>query len=224
MGVITRSAANNFTTGGVIQPAAINDASVASITSLAQIATGGGLELISTSTASNSAFIEFSGASIFADYNVHMFELININVTSGASSPNFGFNGTNNTGTNWNTPKTTATVQSWLKEDNTAGSAFYNTSFDLAQGTGNQYLNYGDADSATDANLNGRVWFFGLNSTTFVKHFVAVTNHSASDPSTEQNYTAGYINTTDDVNGILWGYDNGNIESGKIKFYGLVES
>jgi len=223
MGAITRAAANNFTTGGVILPAAVNDASVASITSLTQIATGGGLELISTSTASNSAFIEFSGASIFADYNVHMFELININSTSGASAPNFGFNGTNNLGVNWNTPKTTATVQNYQTEAGTA-SAFYNTSFDLAQGTGNQYLNYGDNDTAADASLNGRVWFFGLNSTTFVKHFIAVTNHSASDPSTEQNYTAGYINTTDDVNGILWGWDSGNIESGKIKFYGLVES
>jgi hypothetical protein len=43
MGIITRSAANNITTGGVILPAGINDASVASVTALAQVSAGDGI-------------------------------------------------------------------------------------------------------------------------------------------------------------------------------------
>jgi hypothetical protein len=43
MGAITRSAANNITTSGVILPAGINDASVASITALAQVSAGDGI-------------------------------------------------------------------------------------------------------------------------------------------------------------------------------------
>jgi hypothetical protein len=43
MGAITRAAANNITTSGVILPAGINDASVASITGLAQVSAGDGI-------------------------------------------------------------------------------------------------------------------------------------------------------------------------------------
>jgi hypothetical protein len=59
MGAIARSAANNITTSGVILPAGINDASVASITGLAQVSAGDGITLISSQTAICICFIIF---------------------------------------------------------------------------------------------------------------------------------------------------------------------
>jgi hypothetical protein len=80
MGIITRSAANNITTGGVILPAGINDASVASITALAQVSAGDGITLISSQTASSSASISFTG--IDSTYRTYLFKFINMHPSS----------------------------------------------------------------------------------------------------------------------------------------------
>jgi hypothetical protein len=77
MGAITRSAANNITTSGVILPAGINDASVASITGLAQVSAGDGITLISSQTASASASLSFT-TGIDSTYRTYMFKFINI--------------------------------------------------------------------------------------------------------------------------------------------------
>jgi hypothetical protein len=77
MGAITRSAANNITTSGVILPAGINDASVASITALAQVSAGDGITLISSQTASSSASLSFT-TGIDSTYRTYLFKFINI--------------------------------------------------------------------------------------------------------------------------------------------------
>jgi hypothetical protein len=77
MGAITRAAANNITTGGVILPAAINDASVASVSSLAQVSAGDGITLISSQTASASASLSFT-TGIDSTYRTYLFKFINI--------------------------------------------------------------------------------------------------------------------------------------------------
>jgi hypothetical protein len=77
MGAITRAAANNITTGGVILPAGINDASVASVTGLAQVSAGDGITLISSQTASASASLSFT-TGIDSTYRTYLFKFINI--------------------------------------------------------------------------------------------------------------------------------------------------
>jgi hypothetical protein len=88
MGAITRSAANNITTSGVILPAGINDASVASITALAQVSAGDGITLISSQTASNSSSISFTSG-IDSTYRTYIFKLINIHARTNQTP--FGF-------------------------------------------------------------------------------------------------------------------------------------
>jgi hypothetical protein len=75
MGAIARSAANNITTSGVILPAGINDASVASITALAQVSAGDGITLISSQTASSSASLSFT-TGIDSTYRTYLFKFI----------------------------------------------------------------------------------------------------------------------------------------------------
>jgi hypothetical protein len=77
MGAIARSAANNITTSGVILPAGINDASVASITGLAQVSAGDGITLISSQTASASASLSFT-TGIDSTYRTYLFKFINM--------------------------------------------------------------------------------------------------------------------------------------------------
>ena len=61
MGSIIRGISNNIIANGVLGSGALNNASVASISSLAQISAGGGalVKIGSTQTASNSASITF---------------------------------------------------------------------------------------------------------------------------------------------------------------------
>jgi hypothetical protein len=89
MGAITRAAANNITTGGVILPAAINDASVASVTALAQVSAGDGITLISSQTASASASLSFT-TGIDSTYRTYLFKFINIHPAT--DDVNFQFN------------------------------------------------------------------------------------------------------------------------------------
>src|SRR5210317_362140 len=83
MGAITRAAANNFTTGGVILPAAINDTSVASLTELENVAAGGAMNLISEQTASSSASISFTSG-LDSTYPIYKFEFFDIHPASSA--------------------------------------------------------------------------------------------------------------------------------------------
>jgi hypothetical protein len=94
MGAITRAAANNITTGGVILPAGINDASVASVTALAQVSAGDGITLISSQTASSSASISFTG--IDSTYRTYLFKFINIHPS--VDEADFLFNGSTDGG------------------------------------------------------------------------------------------------------------------------------
>jgi hypothetical protein len=77
MGLITRSLANNITTGGVILPAGITNATVADITSFPN-ASGGTLVLLSTQTASASANNISFTTGLDSTYDEYIFKFIDI--------------------------------------------------------------------------------------------------------------------------------------------------
>ena len=74
--------------------------------------------------------------------------------------------------------------------------------------------------------LNGELRLFGLSSTTYVKHFLATLNYNDKSASVYSNNTfvAGYFNTTSAIDEIQFKMSSGNIDSGKIKLYGLKDS
>jgi hypothetical protein len=116
MGIITRSAANNITTGGVILPAGINDASVASITGLAQVSAGDGITLISSQTASASASLSFT-TGIDSTYRTYLFKFINIHpATDGAE---FQFNLSTDGGSTYAVTKTSTVCTAYHNEADT---------------------------------------------------------------------------------------------------------
>jgi hypothetical protein len=77
MGTITRSFANNLTTGGVLKAGAFNNASLNNVTALnAAIATGN-MVLLSSQTASDSASISFT-TGIDSTYKEYQFLFVDI--------------------------------------------------------------------------------------------------------------------------------------------------
>jgi hypothetical protein len=216
MGTITRNAANNFTTGGVILPAAINDASVASLTELENVAAGGAMNLISEQTASASSSIDFTSG-IDSTYPIYKFEFINIHLAT--DNGEWGVNFTTD-GTNFNVPKTTTYFYANHFESDSSTALAYTTSRDLAQGTGTQQL-AADVGTDNDQSTSGYMHLFNPSSTTFVKHFISNTNYSHSADITINAYVGGYGNTTSAITGVRFSAISGNIDSGTIKLYGI---
>ena len=109
------------------------------------------------------------------------------------------------------------------REDGAGGSLGYETSHDLAQGTGFQNLTQ-DIGNDNDQNLSGYLHLFNPASTTFVKHFIAKSNSSASNDRSFNDFIAGYCNVTAAIDAVQFKMSSGNIDAGTIKLYGLKDS
>ena len=219
MGTITRSFANNLTTGGVLKAGAFNDASLNNVTALnAAIATGN-MVLLSSQTASASATISFT-TGIDSTYKEYVFYFVNIHPATKDAS--FGFNMSVDSGSNYNVTKTTTVFRAYHDEGDTATALQYNGSRDLAQSTADQLI------MPTVGNLNdecgsGTLTLYNPSSNTFVKHFICTTNVYEPDADfTVQYFTAGYGNTTSAIDAVRFQMSSGNIDEGTILMYGIL--
>lgn len=219
MGSITRSLSNNITTGGVILPAGITNDSVSAVTSFAN-ASGGTLILLSTQTASNSATISFT-TGLDSTYDAYEFHFINIRPAN--DRVDFQFNGSTDSGSNYNVTKTTTTFFSAHNEGDTVTALSYDTGIDLAQSTAFQTLSTNQGNGADEC-CTGTLQIFNPSSTTYVKHFIFTGNHYANDDYMVNDFMAGYFNTTSAVNAIQFKMSSGNITDGIFKLYGVKKS
>jgi hypothetical protein len=219
MGSITRGLSNNITTGGVILPAGITNASVSAVTSFAN-APAGTLTLLSTQTASASATISFT-TGLDSTYDEYQFHFINIHPAT--DNVAFEFNMSTDGGSNYNVTKTTTAFDSYHNESGSAFGVGYDSNSDLAQSTAFQHL-VRDTGNDADQNTVGSLTLFNPSSTTYVKHFIAEAQHYHQDNFSIIYYTAGYGNTTSAVNAIQFKMSSGNIDDGIIKLYGVKKS
>ena len=142
MGTITRSFANNLTTGGVLKADAFNNASLNNVTALnAAIATGN-MVLLSSQTASDSASISFT-TGIYSTYKEYQFWFIDINPATDRAD--FSFNMSSDAGSSYNVTKTTTWFNSYHDEADTDNVLGYNFNR-------NDYVaGYGNTTSAINA-------------------------------------------------------------------------
>jgi len=218
MGSITRGLSNNITTGGVILPAGITNASVSAVTSFANAA-GGTLTLLSTQTASNSATISFT-TGLDSTYDEYEFKFIDIHPRT--DSADFQFNMSTDAGSNYNVTKTTSAFRAAHDEADTSTALTYQTSYDLAQSTSFQNLMVALGNGADESGA-GYLQLFNPSSTTYVKHFISRSANYYSGNEILDFYFAGYGNTTSAVNAIQFKMSTGNFD-GDIKLYGVKKS
>jgi hypothetical protein len=133
------------------------------------------------------------------------------------------FNLSTDGGSNYNVTKTTTTFQAYHDEADTDTSLNYDTADDLAQSTSFQQL-LKNLGTDSDQNSSGTLTLFNPSSTTYVKHFIANGNSYNHNNYTNQNFTAGYANTTSAVNAVRFQMSSGNIDDGIIKLYGVKKS
>jgi hypothetical protein len=215
MGAIARNIANNITTSGVFTSGAITNSSVTVITVLAGATDG--ITLISSQTASASASISFT-TGLDSTYKAYKFVFSNIHIaTDGAE---FTFNGSTDSGSNYNVTKTTTYFVAENDEAGAGGSLSYQTARDLSQSTGFQDLGV-DLGNDNDQASSGSLIIFNPSSTTYVKHFISNTNYYYYTDFSVNAFSAGYGNTTSAVNAIQFKMSSGNIDAGTIYMYGI---
>jgi hypothetical protein len=217
MGTITRSFANNITTSGVLLPASLTNNSIANVTAYnASVATGG-MVLLSSQTASNSASISFT-TGINSTYKEYQFYFINIYARTDIAD--FTFNMSTDGGSNYDVTKTSTFFYSYHTEANGGNILDYDNGRDLAQSTAFQIL-FDDMDNDADSNGNGTLSLFNPSSTTYVKHFIANSSYNVQQSAEYNTYIAGYGNTTSAINAVQFKMSSGNFD-GTILMYGIV--
>jgi len=194
-----------------------NNNSLSAITALPTAVSGGGLNLISTQTASSSSTIDFTSG-IDSTYKEYIFKYYNVHPSTGASLyMNLSADG----GSNYNVTKTSTAFRAFHQEDDGDASLTYLTGYDLAQGTGSQRISGAINASNADESCSGTLHLFDPSNTTFVKHFLATTNAYGESVYSHQLFIAGYGNTTSAVNAVQFSLNTGNIDTGTFKLYGV---
>ena len=192
--------------------------SLSAVTALPASISGGGLNLISTQTASSSSTIDFTSG-IDSTYKEYIFKFYNIHPATNAV--NFQFNMSTDSGSNYNVTKTTTSFWSYHKEDDSTTSLDYWSGGDLAQGTGVQPLSYQTANDS-DAHVSGTLHLFDPSSSVFAKHFICRNVSYWDQNAPFDQYFAGYGNTQSPINAIQFSFSSGNIDSATIKMYGVT--
>jgi hypothetical protein len=192
-----------------------NNNSLSAITLLPASISGGGMTLISEQTASSSASLQFS---LDDSYDSYIFKFINIHPIT--DNGDFEFNFSTDNGSNYNVTKTSTFFKAEQYEDGSYSVLTYDGGRDLAQSTGNQFMNNAIGNDS-DQSISGYLKVFNPSSSTFVKHFIGVTNGSGKDNATRNPYIAGYGNTVSPITNIRFSMDNGNF-NGIIKMYGVA--
>ena len=182
----------------------------------------GSMTLIKTLTASSSSTLSFvhGSASVVLDGTYPIYKFVYTNIHPSHDEKVLTFQGSINGGSGYGVTITSTAFRARHYENDGVAALGYRDGDDLAQATGFQPLN-SNTGSDNDECASGTLTLFNPSSTVFVKHFIANGNSYNHNDYTNQNFTAGYANTTSAVNAIQFKMSSGNIGSGQIKLYGL---
>jgi len=175
---------------------------------------GDAVVLLNTTTASNTASVTYTLTNTYKEYII---KCITINPVTDNVALQFQVS---NDGTNYNKTITSSFYVAYNTESGSPTDLVYDGIWDQAQGTGFQtfFKEVGnDADQACSAELH----LFNPSSTTYAKNFYARATGTLYHQYIQDQYAAGYINDTAAMTSIRIKLSSGNINSGKIKMYGV---
>ena len=193
-----------------------NNNSLSAITTIPASISGGGLNLISTQTASSSATIDFTSG-IDSTYKEYIFKFINIHPASDGANFQVNFR---DGGSSFDATKTTTFFNAFHNESDADTGLNYFAANDLAQSTSFQNISLA-VGADNDQSTSGKLHLFEPSSDTFVKHFISQFNSYESTDFSTNYFVAGYCNVTAAIDGVQFKFSSGNIDSGVIKLYGV---
>ena len=178
----------------------------------------GAMTLISTNTISSGVSSSSFTSGIDSTYDTYIFKYINMHPASDGVRFQVNFRDGDSA---FDATKTSTHFYTFHDEADSTTNLRYDTSHDLAQGTGYQDLNTSGVGNGNDESISGTLYLFSPSSTTFVKHFIARGGQMQENNKSLDGYVAGYGNTTSAVDAVQFKMSSGNIDSGVIKLYGV---
>ena len=204
---------------------------MAIISNAVTIADAGGISVnlgsmvhIKTLTASGQSTLNFvdGASSVVLDDTYPIYKIEFINLHPSADGDYLRMNFSIDTGSNYNVSKITTHFYSGHAEADGGTAVAYDTSSDYV-GTGDLTL-APSVGNDNDQAFSGSMTLFNPSSTTFVKHFISTIHEAHSDNLAVSTYVGGYVNSASAVDAIKFVYTSGNIASGKIKLFGILDS
>ena len=177
---------------------------------------GSSMVLISSQTASGASSVSFTSG-IDSTYGQYIFKFYNVNPAT--DQDQLHFNGSIDAGSNYNVTKTSTAFAANHDEDDDPAAMAYETSLDVAQGTGYQGITSAMANSA-DMCGNGVIHLFNPASTTYVKHYITESSDNAFN-RIMHSFRQGYFNTTSAINAISFKTASGGNFDGIFKMWGV---
>ena len=192
----------------------------------AAAATGGGTWVeIKTLTAADDANLSFVNGSadviLDATYPVYCFHFINMHPVTDAADFTAGFR---DGGSAYDATKTTTTWYGHHDEGDSSTGVGYDGGHDQAQSTAFAQIGGDALGNDNDQSCSGHMYLFDPSSTTFVKHFMVTMNTLTEADYSVNEYTGGYCNVTAAIDAVQFKMSTGNIDSGKIKLFGIKDS
>ena len=197
----------------------LNNRAVKDATTVGSFSGLGNLVFISRSTASSSASLSITSG-IDSTYKEYIFFYNNMHPAT--DNVQFTFNGSDDTSSHsYNITKTTTYFDAYHSESDSETGLSYKSSYDLAQSTDYQPLTH-QVSNDSDASVSGFLHLFEPSSSVFAKHFIARTSGNNEDNHAQDDYTAGYFNTTASITALDFKFSSGNCDSGTIDMYGVL--
>jgi len=204
----------------------LNNRAVRSATAFGSIGTGS-MVFIKKLTASSSSTLTFhngtSNVVLDSTYKEYLFTFNNIHPSA---ESDLLFQANVSGGADFNETITSTFFRAYQNEAGSDTTLAYVAGLDQAQGTGFSTLTDGIGSASNtvnnDDNASGYLRLFNPASTTFVKHFIGVTNQQNPAVYSVNNYFAGYFNTTSAIDEIQFKMASGNIDAGDICLYGIL--
>ena len=195
-----------------------NNQSMSAITALPSGVSAKSMILLATETASSSDTISFT-SNIDSTYKEYIFKFINIHPAN--NDVDLTFNGSTDTGSNYNVTKTTTMFHTYHDEADNNTALAYDTSPDLAQSTAFQVIHQG-VGNGNDNSSAGFLHLYDPSNTTFVKNFMIESNRLSSGGFCVRTFIGGYFNTTSAIDAVEFKMSGGNMDAGTIKMYGVL--
>ena len=175
------------------------------------------MTLITTNPDSTDVATVSFTSSIDSTYKLYIFKFYDINAAT--DQTNFTFQGSIDAGSNYNVTITSTAFDAYHDEADGTAEMVYETGNDQAQGTAFQIIGRYLGNGA-DESCAGELFLFNPSNTTYVKHFYSRLNLYMANDYTQDVFTAGYFNTTDNIDAIQFKMASGNMD-GVIKMYGV---
>ena len=123
--------------------------------------------------------------------------------------------------TAYDASKTTTHFTAEHDEADSATGFEYKTGSDLANGTGIQRIT-DNVGNGNDECCSGLFRLYSPSSTTFVKHFMGVSNTYQNSDYSVNAFVGGYANTTSAIDGVQFKFASGEIQGGTIGMFGVI--